>query len=1474
MSGITQDPAPGTRVRMFRGDTLTFHFYPPENEKGDAWLRTNIGHAGISRKEIIRNVILDDPPKGRDWFDIPMKQTYHGSFQVKVPLCEVGHFEAKCFFIKKGENRPKWPGGSNTAVNVESAETCNSNIIYNAFVRQFGPNKNGTSHFEFSEKDQVQMLDKAGYTVIPPSGTFRDLIGELDFITNTLGCRIIHLLPVHPTPTTYARMGRFGSPYAALSFTAVDPALSIFDSSATPLEQFEELVDEIHRRHAQLIIDIAINHTGWAAGLHETHPQWLVRDSDGRIQVPSAWGVEWSDLTRLDYSNKELWKHIANVFLTWCRRGVDGFRCDAGYMIPVPAWIYIVAEVREQFPDTIFFLEGLGGDVAITRDILNKANFNWAYSELFQNYDRSQIENYLPLALSISNQDGNLIHFAETHDNNRLAARSPRYARMRTTLCALLSVQGGFGFTNGVEWYASEKIDVHDANSLNWGAKVNQVAHIRKISTILKKHPAFFHKAKLSLIHQGDGNAVTLFRHHLPTGKKLIIAANLDDENQTLGSWTPRSSGNENLTFVDLLTDKEIIVNESQGLHTLLLEPGQVLCLSPDKEDIQLIKHDDKSHNHPPWAVEWQQYRAKALDIFKFYYGIKDMGPFDPDQLAKDLMDNPLELCRRLNPFSQETRVITWQWPRDEKREVMIPLNHFLLIKSDRPFFAEIIDKTSDPYKVVAKEKSISSEKGFHFTLFSPLPAPLSHYAFTLKLSIYTDEKCLHSEASLLYLSQPENVFIKKVFKRSEILSSCLYMLGTNNRGGMLRANVSWAELTSKYDALLAANLSPDFPEDRWIMFTRCRVFLVYQDYSKEISSDLLDTFRYDNNSRGFWRFQIPVGQGQYITLSICIEMVENENTICMSFFRDPAGKSRDKLMDEKSVQLILRPDIEDRNFHENTKAYKGPESWWEKCITTGDKSFLFTPDKDRRLRLDLSEGDFTLEPEWQYMVKRPMDAERGLDPDSDLFSPGYFSTFLNGGKSTQLWARMEKSPPQEQYSVPVLTEKLYKEQLGFGCIKEDLFPSLKMALDSYVVKRNGLKTVIAGYPWFLDWGRDSLIFCRGLIAAGRTQDAKAILKQFGRFEKHGTLPNMIQGNNGENRDTSDASLWFFVACADLIDKEESYDFLENTCGTRTIHQVLLSIGQSLIQGTPNGLKADPETGLIFSPAHFTWMDTNHPAGTPRMGYPIEIQALWHAALTFLSSIDTFGDTSGSVCDWKKMANQVQESILDLFWLKDKGYLCDCLHAPSADHSANQAEKDDALRPNQLLAITLSVIIDNNMCRNILSACEELLVPGAVRSLAARPVQRPLEVIHNGSMINNPHHPYQGRYEGDEDTNRKPAYHNGTAWTWLFPVFCEAWGHVYGDKGKETALSWLGSITTLINQGSAGHVPEIVDGDFPHKPRGCDAQAWGISELVRVWQKLMNSDLAIPYPFLNKNSLDQQQTTSNRRNYEYQEAVS
>jgi glycogen debranching enzyme len=267
-------------------------------------------------------------------------------------------------------------------------------------------------------------------------------------------------------------------------------------------------------------------------------------------------------------------------------------------------------------------------------------------------------------------------------------------------------------------------------------------------------------------------------------------------------------------------------------------------------------------------------------------------------------------------------------------------------------------------------------------------------------------------------------------------------------------------------------------------------------------------------------------------------------------------------------------------------------------------------------------------------------------------------------------------------------------------------------------------------------------------------------------------------------------------------------------------------MARSLAGGAPNGVAMDKASGLLFSPAHFTWMDTNYPAGSPRQGYPVEIQALWHAALSLLARIDASGP-------WGELAARVRASISGRYALP-AGYLSDCLHAAPGT-PAGAATADDALRPNQLLAITLGAVDDPALQKGILDACAELLVPGAIRSLADRPVDPPLEIRHNGTLLGDPRHPYRGTYQGDEDTQRKPAYHNGTAWTWPFPLFAEAWARVYGESGRETALAWLASSARLMETGCVGHIPEVLDGDAPHRMRGCDAQAWGVSELLRVW---------------------------------------
>ncbi len=1427
---VEQFPAPGTSRVKYCGDTVTFTLRISFDTPGRAWVRTNLGTAGIARSEIINRVEKNEIRLDEAWYDLPMPQTDATHFNIRLPLHQTGFFQAKCFFIPEDSDVPVWPKGPNTVINVEPAGTCCANIIYNAFVRQFGRSKSGSAQ-EPGMVSLIEDLDAKGYTVIPESGKFRDLKQEVAFIFSRLGCRMLHLLPIHPTPTTYARMGRFGSPYAALNFTEVDPALAVFDPAATPLEQFMELVDTVHYYSGYIIMDIAINHTGWAASIHESNPQWLVREKNGEIQAPGAWGVVWADLTKLDYSHTDLWEYMADVFLLWCHRGVDGFRCDAGYMVPVRAWEYIIAKIRQEYPDVLFFLEGLGGPLETTQKLLSQANFNWAYSELFQNYSVDQISRYLPFVVKMSEESGHLIHYAETHDNNRLASVSHTYAKMRTSLCALFSICGGFGFANGVEWFASEKINVHESKSLNWGSRKNQVDHISRLVLILRRHPVFFSGARLAFIHEVNSRCLVLLRHHPEFDSRLLILVNLDCDRPQPAAWTSDNAGADPDVWYDLITGVQVTAQVADKVHSIRLNPGEVLALASDKKDLDQLEARPLPDRQAPERVLLQKRKALVLSILAAVNGYGDISGLDIEHQAELLAQNPVEFIRSLNRDSNESRVIIFDIETDTRRRIMIPPGFFLMVQSTGHFRAELLDPSGRVKKSLGYVEGLPLKQASRYAaVFNPLDIKNQSRDVVLHLRMFAPEKSSNVKAYVTYLASFDSLTLRMSFTRREIARHpSLKLLAATDKGAMMRAAASWGTLESRYDGLLGANLSADIPEDRWMVLARYRIWAIYQGYSRELSLDCLQAFWASHDRGGKWRFHVPTSEGRYYVIQLYLSMDKKDNRVRMIIQREsPARDTARQLEDRKSITLIVRPDIEDRSFHEPVKAFKGAETAWPKAVRPFETGFCFALSRGPFLRVQSSHGRFAGAPEWQYMVHRPLEARRGLDPDSDLFSPGFFSLTFHGGDTACLTAEVTEDVDFEKAagSVDVPAPPSFDTSVPLSAALED-------ALGAFIVSRGTEKSVIAGYPWFLDWGRDSLIFCRSLIELGRTDDARAILRLFGRFERDGTLPNMIHGEDARNIETSDAPLWFFACCRELIEKEEKMRLLDEDLGGRSIRKVLAAMADAMISGTPTGVKADPDTLLLYSPAHFTWMDTNFPAGTPRQGYPVEIQALWYNALVLMAKIDEAGSRSL----WQERAQKVRKGIMDLFWMESKGYFSDCLHADAGTPAAD-APADDALRPNQLLLLTLNAVDDPVVAQRTVETCRELLVPGAIRSLADRKLSHPLEIKHGNALLKDPHAPYSGIYAGDEDTQRKPAYHNGTAWTWQFPMFCEAWGQVFGQHGIPAALAWLGSTLPLMRTGAAGFVPEILDGDFPHTPRGCDAQAWGSSEIARVSHKL------------------------------------
>jgi len=409
--------------------------------------------------------------------------------------------------------------------------------------------------------------------------------------------------------------------------------------------------------------------------------------------------------------------------------------------------------------------------------------------------------------------------------------------------------------------------------------------------------------------------------------------------------------------------------------------------------------------------------------------------------------------------------------------------------------------------------------------------------------------------------------------------------------------------------------------------------------------------------------------------------------------------------------------------------------------------------------------------------------------------------------------------------------ETFPKEARTFEPNPPDIPDCLRRALRAFLARRGDGLTVIAGYPWFLDWGRDTLIVCRGLLASGQAEEASLILRTFAALEDCGTLPNMLGADHTGDRDTSDAPLWLAVACEEATAYLGS-EFFQAEAGDRTVLEVLTSLGEHLRVGARNGVRMEPTSGLLWSPAHFTWMDTRYPMGTPREGYPVEIQALWIRLLRLLDRLCAPNDGE----PWSATAARAEAS-LDAFWLEDRGWFADVLLA-APGVVPREAVPADHLRPNQLLLVSLGLVTGERAQRAVAACARHLLVPGGLRSLAPLPVSVPLPIPAPwGGLLNDPVLPYQGQYVGDEDTHRKPAYHNGTAWVWQLPLLCEALDLAWNGEpsARTTARAWLGSIAPLLASGCLGQLPEILDGDAPHTPRGCDAQAWSVSEALRVW---------------------------------------
>ncbi len=1424
MSMPAMTPPPSTSLLRFVGDRITFTLAHPQADTAGwrAFLRTNLTRGKAMREETLARLGEGEgDPGGSSWRDIPLHETEEG-WALDLALTEPGFFCAKAYCVDP-QGGQHWPEGDNVSLSIHPDRLRTANTIYCAFPRMFG---GAAAQQRPDLAEAVKALDASGYSVIPPSGRLRDLTAAVPHIMDRLGSRILHLLPVGPVPTTYARMGRFGSPYAQLDLTAIDPALMDFDRRTTAVEQFLELTKAVHQREGQVFLDILVNHTGWGSRLLEHRPDWFQRNADGTFHSPGAWGTTWEDLVELDHGSPALWDTVARALITWCDRGVDGFRCDAGYMVPLPAWQYITAKVHQAYPDAVFLLEGLGGAWSATEALITQGGMHWAYSELFQNHHPIEVAHYVDHCLLQGEQTGLLVHYSETHDNLRLAGRGAAWSLLRNRLCALVGQSGGFGFTAGAEWLATEKVDVHEARDLAWGAEPNLVEPLSVLNRLISEHPCFFDGAEVRRLSGDEASVLALLRTSAEGLDQALVLVNLDTEKPQLCRLGAAQWAAVGPLAVDLLGQPlPACTTQRDGSGEILLPAGGSFCLSV----------------HPtPQGLAGEAYRraraqaAWALQCLAAVHPAEAIGPCDWRALAHRVAQDPAAFLAALalmeitqlqrDPLAALDaaeargvfpRVTTWQ-AEEVRRVSLVAPDHWLLVRDSAPFDLTLC---------------LAGQPALHVR---GVPMDAGFVAAIPPQERREGDATLHfrQHAAGAAPIQAELRFLPPLPPPPRPGKQGLALL-TNGRGGMARLHGDLGAIASKYDCLLAANLHPSAPSDRHVLAKRLRAWVNADGFVTALDGHNLLSFEGGPTAR--WSFLASAGDGRRVELHLEAQMPEDQNALVLRWSRPANAGGEADLPADLSVRVTVRIDLEDRSFHGETQLDTGLEAHFLASTQSLEDGmgFRFAPALERHLEARAEGGVYHPQPEACRGIAHPIEGSRGLASSGDAWSPGWFDLPLPPGAETRMVLHAEAT-------VPTFFEDLEP------ATPVDFPGRLQQALQAFLARREEGLTVIAGYPWFLDWGRDTLIACRGLLAAGQSEEAGLILRTFAALEEGGTLPNMLGADHTGDRDTSDAPLWLAVACEEAADHlgatflhadaDLASQPAQASAGqSRTVLEVLTSLGEHLRRGARNGVRMDAASALLWSPAHFTWMDTRYPMGTPREGYPVEIQALWIRLLRLLDWLCAPSDGE----PWSDTAARAFES-LNAFWLEDRGWFADVLLAP-AGVSARDAQPADHLRPNQLFLVSLGLVSGLRAKRAVAACAQHLLVPGGLRSLAPIPVSVALPIPAPwGGLLNDPLRPYQGRYEGDEDTRRKPAYHNGTAWVWQLPLLCEALDAAWeGDPfARATARAWLGSLAPRLDEGCLGQLPEILDGDAPHTARGCDAQAWSISEALRVWTLL------------------------------------
>jgi glycogen debranching enzyme len=660
----------------------------------------------------------------------------------------------------------------------------------------------------------------------------------------------------------------------------------------------------------------------------------------------------------------------------------------------------------------------------------------------------------------------------------------------------------------------------------------------------------------------------------------------------------------------------------------------------------------------------------------------------------------------------------------------------------------------------------------------------------------------------------------------------------TNGRGGYTSSTIVGCN-TRAYHGLLIGSLIP--PAHRVMALSNCLEMVITKEKIFNLSTfefpdrfapagfGFLKTFRRDIGAH--FDYELT---GVDMTKSVYLVRDNNTVAVVYNFTRvcEP-------------VEFVSRPFVGLRNFHSLLKSYATLCSKWMGSAERGLLVHHETPN-GCDLLLRCPSANFVKDPQWWFNFTYRQDRERGQDFTEDLWTPGFYKCRIESPAKIILWASLVPSrtghKPLPMIAIDKVCKDLFRHQkdlqnrvkdfssdfkipvsnagssshnLRLG--KSEYFEMLCLAADQFVTKRQtNNKTgtsILAGYPWFMDWGRDTFISLPGLLLeTGRFEQAKSVLTTFAAAADKGMIPNCFDDySNTPHFNSVDASLWFINAAFQYLRATEDSEVF--------IHELVPTIRWIIDlyqKGTRFGIHADTD-GLITAgdeQTQLTWMDAKCDgiAFTPRYGKAVEVNALWYNCLRLLAEFYAERDEENAE-HYKSMAEQVRSSFCELFWNDSKGYLNDCI--------LPDGSIDDSLRPNQIFAVSLKFSPLSQQQASIVEVVQKhLLTPYGLRTLSAD---------SEG---------YKGVYTGPL-RQRDEAYHQGTVWPYLIGPFIEAYLKVnkFSPESKIQAAEFVEPLLRhLTEDGCLTSISEIFDGDEPYRPKGCYAQAWSVAEMIRAYR--------------------------------------